>query len=209
MTKRDQVARKDNSTQDKDWAIYRGLCQRDPQALEQLIHRYSRKLMVMIRRVLGKLGNVNDAMEVLSDTFIAAWYEIEKYDPERAPLATWLWMRAKYLALDRRRVLSRPYHTVPLEETHLPMQSHQESWLRAQDWDLHTLLNNLPELDRELIYRRYALQETLQEIAQEVDISVDGVRNRLWRIRRRLYKQLQPPPGSDKAVEARAQAALT
>jgi len=83
------------------------LHQRDPEALETLISRYSRELFYFIRIVLDGVGTVQDAEECVNDLFVAVWQEIESFDPGRGTLHTWLTMRAKYIALDRRRQLCR------------------------------------------------------------------------------------------------------
>jgi len=127
----------------------------------------------------------------LSDTFCIIWYNIQEYDPQRAPLATWIWMRAKYAALDRRRQLRRRRDTVPLMAERSPPKTKPESVEQADRWDLYWVLAALPQLERELVYRRYFLQETLGEIAQEVELSINAVRNRLWRSRKRLQELIE------------------
>jgi RNA polymerase sigma-70 factor, ECF subfamily len=79
----------------------------DPEALETLISRYSREMFYFIRLVLDGVGMVQDAEECVNDLFVAVWQEIDSFDPERGTLRTWLTMRAKYIALDRRRQLCR------------------------------------------------------------------------------------------------------
>jgi RNA polymerase sigma factor (sigma-70 family) len=83
------------------------LREHDPEALETLISRYSRELFYFIRLVLDGVGVAQDAEECVNDLFVAAWQEIDSFDPERGTLRTWLTMRAKYIALDRRRQLCR------------------------------------------------------------------------------------------------------
>lgn len=83
------------------------LQQRDPEALETLISRYSREVFYFIRLVLDGVGVAQDAEECVNDLFVAVWQEIDTFDPERGTLRTWLTMRAKYIALDRRRQLFR------------------------------------------------------------------------------------------------------
>ena len=87
--------------------LARGLHERNPEALETLISRYSRELFYFIRLVLDGVGVVQDAEECVNDLFVAVWQEIDSFDPERGTLRTWLTMRAKYIALDRRRQLCR------------------------------------------------------------------------------------------------------
>src|SRR5437588_2127428 len=94
----------------QDWSdddLAGRLHERDPEALETLISRYSREVFYFIRLVLDGIGVVQDAEECVNDLFIAVWQEIDTFDPGRGTLRTWLTMRAKYIALDRRRQLCR------------------------------------------------------------------------------------------------------
>src|SRR5215472_5686023 len=83
------------------------LQQRDSEALETLISRYSREVYYFVRLVLDGIGVAQDAEECVNDLFVTVWQEIDTFDPERGTLRTWLTMRAKYIALDRRRQLCR------------------------------------------------------------------------------------------------------
>ncbi len=90
------------------------LHEHDPDALETLISRYSREVFYFIRLVLDGVGVVQDAEECVNDLFVAVWQEIGSFDPQRGTLRTWLTMRAKYIALDRRRQLCRrQLHSLP------------------------------------------------------------------------------------------------
>lgn len=90
---------------DEDLALR--LAHHDPDALETLIARYSRELFYFIRLVLDGIGVSQDAEECVNDLFVAVWQEIDTFDAARGTLRTWLTMRAKYIALDRRRQLCR------------------------------------------------------------------------------------------------------
>ncbi len=92
-----------------DWsdeALVRRLQQRDPDALETLISRYTQHLSTWIREVLDGVGDTQDVEACVHDLFAAIWQEIETFDATRGTLRTWLTMRAKYVALSRRRHLS-------------------------------------------------------------------------------------------------------
>jgi RNA polymerase sigma factor (sigma-70 family) len=94
----------------QDWSdedLAQRLRRHDPEALETLISRYSREVFYFIRLVLDGIGVAQDAEECVNDLFVAVWQEIETFDPKRGTLRTWLTMRAKYIALDRRRQLCR------------------------------------------------------------------------------------------------------
>lgn len=94
----------------QDWSdddLAQQLHERDPEALETLISRYSREMFYFIRLVLDGIGVSQDAEECVNDLFVAVWQEIKSFDAGRGTLRTWLTMRAKYIALDRRRQLCR------------------------------------------------------------------------------------------------------
>src|ERR1700682_1150078 len=93
------------SWSDEDLA--KRLQERDLEAFETLISRYSREIFYFVRLVLDGIGVAQDAEECVNDLFITVWQEINTFDSERGTLRTWLTMRAKYIALDRRRQLSR------------------------------------------------------------------------------------------------------
>ncbi len=97
------MVRQDWSDDDLAQRVHEG----DQEALETLISRYSREVFYFIRLVLDGVGVVQDAEECVQDLFIAVWQEIDTFDPRRGTLRTWLTMRAKYIALDRRRQLCR------------------------------------------------------------------------------------------------------
>jgi RNA polymerase sigma-70 factor (ECF subfamily) len=104
-----------------DWSdddLARRLHEHDPEALETLISRYSREVFYFIRLVLDGVGVAQDAEECVNDLFVAVWQEIDTFDPGRGTLRTWLTMRAKYIALDRRRQLCRrqTYNWQPADE---------------------------------------------------------------------------------------------
>src|SRR4051812_10914085 len=90
-----------------DEDLVQRLHERDPQALETLISRYSREIFYFIRLVLDGVGVTQDTEECVNDLFVAVWQEIDTFNSSRGAFRTWLTMRAKYIALDRRRQLCR------------------------------------------------------------------------------------------------------
>jgi RNA polymerase sigma-70 factor (ECF subfamily) len=197
------------------------LQQRDPEALETLISRYSREVFYFIRLVLDGVGVAQDAEECVNDLFVAVWQEIETFDQERGTLRTWLTMRAKYIALDRRRqLLRRQAHTIQSAEENrqwaldsgsrygsergahereqratLPphAEASMENLLEQSERreELRLALATLPELDRYLIYQRYFKYASTEELAAKTGLTRHAVDTRLWRARKSLRDALE------------------
>src|SRR5215472_10218490 len=196
------------------------LQQRDPEALETLISRYSREVYYFIRLVLDGIGVTQDAEECVNDLFVAVWQEIETFDANRGTLRTWLTMRAKYIALDRRRQLCRrqAHNVQSVGENHQwgssdsagnrkfsgwgaqyesralhPPEASMEYLLEQSERreELRLALATLPELDRYLIYERYFKFASTEELAAKTGLTRHAVDTRLWRARKSLREVLK------------------
>jgi len=200
-----------------DWsdeALYTGLIKREPHALEALITRYSREISYFIRMVLDGVGTAQDAEECANDLFVIVWQEIDAFDPTRGSLHTWLTMRAKYIALDRRRQMKRRQDQVTSLDSREGAASgagdsylmERQSLLIAQltDQNMERLLEQqerreelmhaidlLPTLDRYLVYMRYIKLASTDEISAKTKLTRHAIDTRLWRTRKALRESLE------------------
>ncbi|HLI70517.1 MAG TPA: sigma-70 family RNA polymerase sigma factor [Ktedonobacteraceae bacterium] len=145
------------------------LQQRDPEALETLISRYSRELFYFIRLVLDGVGVAQDAEECVNDLFVAVWQEIDTFDSERGTLRTWLTMRAKYIALDRRRQLCRRqiHNSQPADESRQWTTSDGNGSRTAAGWggrerEMRVTLPPHPETSMEHLLEQSERREELR-----------------------------------------------
>lgn len=192
-----------------DEALYKGLVAREARALEALIRRYSREMSYFIRIVLEGVGTLQDAEECANDLFIAAWREIDSYDPARASLRTWLTMRAKYIALDKRRQVQRRHAGVisldggertkssgessPQEIPALYLSDNSMEGLVEQQErreELERALGELNSLDRRLVLMRYFQLTPTEQICAETGLTRQAIDTRLWRARKALRDAL-------------------
>ena len=200
-----------------DEDLVQWLRKRDPEALETLISRYSRELFYFIRIVLDGVGTTQDTEECVNDLFVTVWQEFDTFDSVRGSLRTWLTMRAKYIALDRRRQLCRRQtHMVQsadeIKQWHsdnsngscnfeyehkVRLLAHQgasmESLLEQSERreELSLALATLPELDRFLIYQRYFRFASTEELAAKTGMTRHALDTRLWRARKSLREALK------------------
>jgi RNA polymerase sigma-70 factor, ECF subfamily len=191
-----------------DEALYKGLVAREARALEALIRRYSREMSYFIRIVLEGVGTLQDAEECANDLFIAAWREIDSYDPARASLRTWMTMRAKYIALDKRRQVQRRHAGVisldgernkssgESNGSEVPAlylsDNSMEGLVEQQERreELESALNELNSLDRRLVLMRYFQLTPTEQICAETGLTRQAIDTRLWRARKVLRDTL-------------------
>jgi RNA polymerase sigma-70 factor (ECF subfamily) len=159
-----------------------------------MVGRYGQEVFAMIARLTS---DVMDAEELTQDTFLRAFSHIDSYDPQRASLATWLCRIAYRLTLDflkRRRPL-----IVPIEDSQAWQTDISDEQLEAElstgreerIQRLEQLMDDLPPDERLLLTLHYFENRPLDECAFIMDATSHALANRLYRIRKKLYKQLQ------------------
>lgn len=156
--------------------------------------RYAQEVFAMIVR---QVSNEQDAEELTQDTFLRAFSHIGSYDPERASLSTWLCRIAYRLTLDflKRR---RPF-VVSMEDTEVWQTDINDEQLEAElstgneerIQRLELLIDDLPPDERMLLMLYYFEDRSLDECSYIMDATSHALANRLYRIRKKLYKQLQ------------------
>jgi RNA polymerase sigma-70 factor (ECF subfamily) len=198
-----------------DWpddALHKGLIERDPRALEALVRRYSREMSYFIRLVLDGVGTPQDAEECANDLFVAVWQEIESFDARRGSLRTWITMRGKYIALDRRRQIQRrqaAFTSLDGDEGSNAASGEARAFDAARSGalnensmeglleqrerreELRRALAALPVLDRTLVYMRYFQLASTEEICRKTNLTRHAIDTRLWRARKQLRDVLE------------------
>jgi RNA polymerase sigma-70 factor (ECF subfamily) len=173
----------------EDQNLAERLAARDTSALEALMELHMRDVYRVVARVLAP-ASPEDIEEVASQAFIAAWRTAPHYDPARAPLRTWLLMHAKYAALEHRRREARWARGAPSASSRPEDDPFEQIAAREERERVQDALSRLPALDREIVYRRYFLEEDIAVLAQDVGLTRGAVDKRLWRARGALREML-------------------
>ena len=87
-----------------DAALMTAVARGDREALARLYDRHADAVLALIHRIVrdGAL-----AEDLLHDVFLEAWHHAAGYDPQRGSVRTWIMIRARSRALDRRGKLAR------------------------------------------------------------------------------------------------------
>lgn len=172
--------------------IIEGLLKRDQLALNTLMNVYISAVYTLCSSILGGTGTSEDVEECTSDVFYMAWKSVDKYDFHRAKLRTWVLMIAKYVALDRRRSLMLKVNQLSFNEETISSKIQETifSTIEARE-TLQSAIKTLPVQERELIYRRYFLDESIKDLVSCYGLSRQSIDNRLWRAKKSLKNFLE------------------
>ena len=155
-----------------------------------MVSRYGQMVFAMIVR---QVTTTMDAEELTQDTFMRAFNNIDRYDSRRSSLGTWLCRIAYHLTLDflKRRhpnIISMD-DTTDISDESLETELSTGNEKRIQQ--LEQLMEDLPPDEQMLLTLYYYEDRTLDECSFIMDTTSHALANRLYRIRKKLYKQLQ------------------
>ena len=145
----------------------------------------------LIRYVITPiLHDERDREEVFSDILIRVWDRIDQYDPNSGSWTNWLSTIARNAAIDRVR-RNPPVSAELTEAIPAPNSDPEQELLRKErQRELHAALNSLDTSDKALFYRKYYYRQSTAQIAAECGTTQRAIEGRLYRIKRKLRRQL-------------------
>lgn len=161
---------------------------------DEMVRRYASQVFAMI---VKQVTDEMDAQELTQDTFLKAFRNIDRYDARLSSLGTWLCRIAYHLTLDFLKRY-RPV-IVSLEDSSVWQTDISDEELEAELSTgneqrielLQELVQQLPDEERMLLTLYYFDDRPLTEIAFITGIAPKALANRLYRIRKKLYKKLK------------------
>ena len=166
------------SDQEIDRSCMDRLCAGDTKALEEL---YDRHTPMLYGLVLGIVGRVLDAEEVLQDTWLQAWRRAETWEPSRGTVAAWLLTLARSRAIDRIRSLAsrrRAESAAPPPDPSAPGDEPAASAARRQLHErMSAALATLTAQQREVLVLAYFGGLSQSEIATRVGAPLGTVKS--------------------------------
>lgn len=168
-------------------------------ALEQLIDMYGSCVYRLVSLILRGPADSGPVEECCADVFAKVWEKRAHFDPARGSLRTWVLILARYCALDYRRRMARNSHREIYSLSNHPLVADNAAagpdpetcCLQAeQRSEIMSALASLSESYREILYRRYFLEEPVERIALKMSLTRGAADNRLWRARKALKNKL-------------------
>ncbi len=160
---------------------------------ETVIGRYKRLLFSFL---LSQHGNYQEVEDIVQETYIKAFRHLDKFDQKRK-FSNWLLTIAKNLLIDLRRKAGRSVtSTEVVEETLLGLKNEggggqpQEEVLKKEKFqEVFDLIGKLPEEVRIPFILRVVDEQSYQDIAENLELPIQTVKNRIFKARQILREQ--------------------
>jgi RNA polymerase sigma-70 factor, ECF subfamily len=148
-------------------------------ALAVLYERHAPRLCALARQILGEAGEAED---LLHDVFLEAWRHAADYSEARGSVWSWLALRTRSRAIDRRRSAPRA-RTIGLADSHVEMLSaapdSSRDPLRLSERDrLRKALTTMSEAEREVLFLGYFQGLSSSEIAERLGAPLGTIKSR-------------------------------
>jgi RNA polymerase sigma-70 factor (ECF subfamily) len=181
---------------DEDSTLVRAMANGDRDALARLYDRYSPVLLAVAARILGER---REAEDLLHDVFLEVWRQAADYDDTRGTVRSWILVRLRSRALDRRK--SAGATRVVSIETERALDLRQASGddpsLAPDRTKLRRVLATLPEEQRTVLELGYFEGLSSSEIATRIDAPIGTVKSRVAAALAKLRAGLGDLPGGE------------
>ncbi len=158
-------------------------------ALEAAIERYTPYVSTVISNQLGGFARAQDVEEQTSDVFLALWQHRSNLNTFH--LRGWLGATARNQA----RMLLRRQIDIPVSDDDVILVAGDNISTLAEQKEQSQIIQRailaLGWPDKEVLLRYYYYNQTVSEIANEMDLNVEAVKSKLRRGRAKLREILE------------------
>ncbi len=165
----------------------------DQQAYALLIKRYERYTFTLALRFTKSR---EDAEEVAQDSFIKVYRGLSSFKQE-SKFSTWLYTVVYTTAMTSLRKKNNKTIALDDEATYIQIEStasgveHNVAENRSRSYYLNEAISQLTADDATVLTLFYHAEQSLEEIAQIMNIETNGVKIKLFRARKRLKEKLE------------------
>jgi RNA polymerase sigma factor (sigma-70 family) len=177
---------------DNDAELVVGTLTGDRDAFSQIVSRYQSLICSLTYSATGNLGQSEDLAQ---ETFISAWKHLGQLR-ERDKLRAWLCGIARnrinnFLRREGREPLHKAGELDEISETHSPEPLPVEYTISNEEQDiLWRSLERIPEIYREPLVLFYREHQSVEAVADKLELTEDTVKQRLSRGRKLLHEQV-------------------
>jgi RNA polymerase sigma-70 factor (ECF subfamily) len=176
---------------ERDTALVHAIAQGDQAALGQLYDRYAGLMLAVGKRIC----DAREAEDLIHDVFMEVWQKASTFSRSRGTVRTWLLLRVRSRALDRRR--SARVKRLVLVDDCLSMADDSlsmadDAMFRSDRLRIRKAVLELSEEQREVVLPTYFEGLSSAEIAARLGIPTGTVKSRMRAAREKLRALLDP-----------------
>lgn len=178
----------------------------DTAAFRVLVERYGRSVFRLAFRMTG---NEFDAEDVVQETFLRAYKQLDSYE-SRSSFSTWLYRIAANYSLDlirsrkrhaSRRVVENPEEDDILDSVKTNDPAQDRIYYSAQVRErLDAALQLLSEQERTAFLLRHFEGQSIEQIGAVLDLGASATKNSIFRAVRKIREALEPVVSSYEAA---------
>lgn len=164
----------------------RKLAKGNTDALEWFIHKYTPYVTTVVYNIIGQSMDQADIEEVVSDVFVALWQNAEKVHSPKGFLGTIARNKAKNKARELKL-------TLPLEEDILVVDElNPETHIEKRELSaaVKRAVLEMGQPEKDIFLRFYFYYQTMEEIAEDMNLPLSTVKTKLRRGRVKLKQTL-------------------
>lgn len=165
---------------------------RDPEAFGALYDRY---VQPVYRYLLSRLRNQEEAQDLTSQTFLAAYQAFPRYR-HNGHFPAWLFAIARSRWVDHLRKIRREQRTVDPGGEDGYEDPIQQALANERSVALRQLVDRLPEEEQELLRLRFVADLSFDEMGVLLGRNKDAVKKSVYRLLARMQSQLEERHGS-------------
>lgn len=182
----------DSSALQDDGLLAQRIRSGDRLALGEVYDRHASAAMAVALRIVADRERAED---LVHDAFVVIWQKIDRFDPTRGSLRSWILTIVRNLAIDRLRGTRPSIEIGEADERSMLRSSPNPTWdgalARLGADQLRTALDGLPTEQRQAIELAYFGGRTYREIATLTGVPLGTANGRLRLALARLRESLR------------------
>lgn len=164
-----------------DEEIAKRLMQKDMDVFDYIMENYNKLLWVVVGNILEKVGTSGDIEDCISDIYIKLLENPKIYNHSKGSFKSFLVRIGKNLAIDRYRKITKSSIGV----IHGNLDGNKDETLdevlaKENKEKILGALENLDEIEKEIIIRRYYYDERVKVISNKMNLPSKKIENKLY-----------------------------
>lgn len=175
-----------------DNEIVQEIINKNPKSIDKLINKYGKLIFGVLNKILYSSNERWEIDECFNDVLMTLWKNMHLYDERKGTLINFIISVSKFKAIDYKRKIQKKNNVIELNEQILKKDSIEDEYdLNSNNEEFYKLIKTLKEEDKKIFIKRYLMDESVDKIAKDLDISKEYVYTKLSRGRKKIKERLE------------------